>query len=105
MERPASCQENYYARTAATYDEAHVTPGDEHYVALEYVLGICETVQASSVLEVGAGTGRAMAFLRDRNSSLAVVGIEPSLELRDQATVRGVTDILAGVGEDLQFRG
>lgn len=80
-------QRSYYNRTANTYDEDHVVSGDQHFVALEYVRGLLPVVRAESVLDVGAGTGRAVRFLAQ--AGVRVVGVEPVEALRTQAEERG----------------
>lgn len=95
-------QRDYYSETADQYEAVHVRAGDEHFIALEYIAGLCETVRAESVLDVGAGTGRAVEFLRERRPSLAVTGVEPVAALRDRAGERGV-DLIAGSGDALPF--
>jgi ubiquinone/menaquinone biosynthesis C-methylase UbiE len=96
---PTGSQSDYYRDSADGYDAAHVRPGDEHYVALEYVDGLLGTWRATSVLDVGAGTGRALTFLRARHPELTLHGIEPVAELRAKAA--GL-DIRAGAAEALE---
>lgn len=96
-------QSEYYERTAETYDQCHVAPGDEHFIALEYVAGLCETVQASSLLDVGSGTGRAVRFLAERRPLMKFSGIEPSTALREQAILHGGGEYHDGVCETLPF--
>lgn len=94
-------QRDYYEQTATQYEQ-HLTPGDEHYVALEYILGLAQSLRAASILDVGAGTGRAVEFLRARNPALRVVGVEPVAALRQQAFRRGI-DLVDGSGQVLPF--
>lgn len=96
-------QAAYYEQTAAEYEAAHVAPGDGNYVSLEYISGLCDTVRAGNLLDVGAGTGRAVAFLRDRRPGLDVVGVEPVAALRAQAEARGIGGVLDGDGTALPF--
>ena len=37
-------QQDYYAETASLYDSMHVQPGDEHFIALEYVSALLDVV-------------------------------------------------------------
>lgn len=92
----------YYEQTAASYDEAHVAAGDEHFLALEYVAGLCATVQAGSLLDVGAGTGRAVRHLSMRRPNMRVVGLEPVHGLRKIAENLG-GEFVGGTGERLPF--
>ena len=95
-------QQDYYAETASVYESIHVQPGDEHCVALEYATALLQVVWAKSVLDVGAGTGRASRFLRQRRPDLRVEGVEPVAELRDQAQKLG-TQLHDGNGQNLPF--
>jgi ubiquinone/menaquinone biosynthesis C-methylase UbiE len=96
----------YYERTANLYDEWHVHAGDEHFVALKYVSQLAKTVSASSLLDVGCGTGRALSYLSQKDPGLEVVGIEPEESLRRIAMERnGLRErsIRAGDGTQLPF--
>jgi ubiquinone/menaquinone biosynthesis C-methylase UbiE len=95
-------QQDYYAETASAYESMHVQPGDEHFIALEYVAALLQVVRAKSVLDVGSGTGRAIRFLRQRCPDLRIEGVEPVSGLREQAQVLG-TVIHEASGEDLPF--
>jgi len=95
-------QRDYYARTASLYDSMHLRPGDEHFVGLEYVAALLHVVRASSVLDVGSGTGRAVKFLRQRRPDLQVEGVEPVQQLRAQALAHGIV-LHAANGESLPF--
>jgi len=75
-------QRSYYATTAEQYDEMHVAEADEHYFALAFLDGAIDFLQAKSVLDLGAGTGRAVFHLKSKHARLKVVGLEPVAELR-----------------------
>lgn len=75
-------QRNYYARTAGIYEDLHVQEDDEHYFALAWMAALIGQYGYSSVLDVGAGTGRGLFFLKAMFPGLRVVGVEPSPELR-----------------------
>lgn len=93
-------QREYYAKTAKAYDSAHVCPGDEHFIALEYIVGLLRVVRARSVLDVGAGTGRGVRFLRGEGFDAR--GVEPVVELREMAEAAG-TRLIAGSAERLPY--
>lgn len=99
---PSVLQSQYYAKTAADYDDQHVFPGDEHSIALEYIGSFARVVDATTVLDVGAGTGRAARLLQKISPSLVVTGIEPVRELRDVGIEQGV-NLLPGDGTDIPF--
>lgn len=94
-------QHDYYTTTAAEYG-VHVQPGDQHFIALEYMLGLMSVIRARSVLDVGAGTGRAVRFLQSQAPHLQVTGIEPVAALRHEAARLG-TPLLDGSGHRLPF--
>jgi ubiquinone/menaquinone biosynthesis C-methylase UbiE len=96
-------QRDYYAETASAYESMHVHPGDEHFIALEYVTALLDVVRAKSVLDVGSGTGRAIRFLRHRRPDLRIEGVEPAGALREQAQAFGVS-LHDASGQDLPFR-
>jgi len=96
-------QRDYYAATAEQYDTAHVMPGDEHAIALEYVAGLARAVRATSILDVGAGTGRGIRMLRAIDPGLDVIGIEPVAELRAVGERAGLS-IADGDGTRLPYR-
>src|SRR4051794_2821511 len=96
-------QDAYYTETADQYESMHVLAGDEHFVALEYALGLFQTLRVRSVLDVGCGTGRAVRFILERQPALRVVGVEPVDALRAIGEASGVGEYVAGVGESLPF--
>jgi ubiquinone/menaquinone biosynthesis C-methylase UbiE len=100
----AERQRQYYARTAAEYDLQHGTE-KEHVLAMHLLAAYIEHDGIRSVLDVGAGTGRAMSWLRDRVPALDVRGIEPVAELREQAYAKGLSreKLVAGDAYNLPF--
>lgn len=97
-------QRAYYERTASTYDDVHMSCRvDEHYAALEFIDLLCDRFHFESLLDVGAGTGRGIRFLLNRNRN--VQGLEPVKALIEQAETRGVPKglIVAGSGYSLPF--
>jgi SAM-dependent methyltransferase len=102
----AEAQREYYRRTASAYDELHLREHDEHEEALLHMAAYIRAIGARSVLDVGAGTGRALAFLRRQlPPEVRLHGIEPVPELIAQARAKGVgPDTLAeGDGASLPF--
>jgi hypothetical protein len=65
-------QRSYYETTADGYDTAHVER--EHIVALHLLAAYIELAGVKNVLDVGAGTGRAMRFLKGRFPGLLIKG-------------------------------
>src|ERR1700733_236538 len=96
-------QKTYYAETASHYDEMHDEP--EHLVALHLLAAFIQFYNIRSVLDVGAGTGRAMGWLKQRFPDVIVKGIEPVEQLRKKAYDKGIpsNDLVAGDGYALPF--
>lgn len=96
-------QREYYAKTAQTYDSGHTER--EHVVAGHLLAAFIKLNEIRSVLDVGAGTGRAMRFLREHCPEVEVKGIEPVSELREIAYRTGIAeeDLLAGDGLAIPF--
>jgi ubiquinone/menaquinone biosynthesis C-methylase UbiE len=86
-------QKSYYATTASDYDHQHLLDKDEHFLALNYLEGLINFHGFTSVLDVGAGTGRAALFLRERNPELRVVSVEPVKELREIGHSKGLNPL------------
>jgi SAM-dependent methyltransferase len=104
-ETPEDIQRAYYASRAAAYNAAHVNR-DEHYFALGVLEGLLDQFDIASVLDVGAGTGRALFHLRTRRPTLDLHGIEPVAELRAVAYAQGfpASHLTEGSALDLPFK-
>ena len=64
MNNPTQIQREYYARTAEDYDNLHLKPQEpEHDFALRFLSATLDFYDIKSVLDVGAGTGRAINYL------------------------------------------
>ena len=102
---PAELQRQYYAATARHYDRSHVQEGDEHYFGLAFLRGALDFLKAESVLEIGAGTGRALAYLKERAPHVTRMGVEPVAELRAIAFEKGISldELVEGDGLNLPF--
>ena len=83
----------------------HGSTGHEHHFSLAILLGAIDYLEARSILEIGAGTGNAMAYLKARRPALRVLGVEPARELREAAHAKGIDpqDLVSGDALDLQF--
>lgn len=103
MTDAVALQRAYYEATSASYDASHVE--HEHIVALHLLAGYIELGGVRSVLDVGAGTGRAMRFLKARFPNLVIKGVEPVDGLRRRGHAQGIPeqDLLAGDGAALPF--
>src|SRR5277367_1953105 len=104
VEEQVAIQRQYYAETAANYDTMHDGEGDSDPEILKIVRGLLHMTELRSLLDVGAGTGRALRYFRDNEPEISVRGIEPVRELIDQSIQKnglpaGV--IIQGAGESL----
>jgi len=86
-------QKQYYSQTAKEYDALHVNAGvdAEHNFALAFMGSIIDLYGITSVLDIGAGTGRAISYLKVKYPNLKVVGIEPVRELREIGYSKGIS--------------
>lgn len=107
MKKPAEIQTEYYAKTASDYDHLHVhnSANAEHDVALIFLSSIIDYYNIQSILDIGAGTGRALTYIKNNHPNVRVVGIEPVKELRMQAYKKGISEtmLIEGDGNDLNF--
>lgn len=98
-------QRAYYAATAEAYDDMHVCEGDEHYFALCFMLSTFDLLGIRSVLDVGAGTGRTVQFIKEHRPDVRVVGVEPVAELIEQGRRKGLgeDDLVLGDANRLAY--
>jgi ubiquinone/menaquinone biosynthesis C-methylase UbiE len=85
-----SIQREYYAKTALEYDANHVTGDPEHNLALRYISGLLEVLSAKTLLDVGCGTGRGVAHVRQFHEEVRAFGMEPVEQLLNVAVTKGV---------------
>jgi ubiquinone/menaquinone biosynthesis C-methylase UbiE len=80
MDREVELQRAYYTATAPDYDtlHAHETPP----LALAFMGSAIELLGATTVLDVGSGTGRVVRYLAEKYPNVRAVGIEPVEALR-----------------------
>ncbi|HJQ57605.1 MAG TPA: class I SAM-dependent methyltransferase [Vineibacter sp.] len=74
-------QRGFYAERASGYTVEGWGEA-EHDWPLAILLGYMSITKPASVLEIGAGSGRALHKMRERFADLEVRGIEPSAEFR-----------------------
>ena len=85
----------------------HIRQADEHGKALGAFVGLAEAFgPVGSVLDVGAGTGRAIEKLKARWPKAKIIGIEPADALREVGHKKGIgyDELVAGDALDLEFR-
>jgi SAM-dependent methyltransferase len=97
-------QAAHYAQTAGCYDDClGQTP--EHEMAQYILLGILASLKVTSLLDVGAGTGRAIRFFREHRPEMQIVGIEPSDAMRAVGHANGIpqSSLVRGDGRALPY--
>ena len=101
-------QKQYYERTAERYDAMHLDPtvDTEHILALHFLSSMITYLDIKSVLDIGAGTGRTIDFLKHQHPHLIVVGIEPVAALRQKGYEKGIEKaaLIDGDGNNLTFK-
>lgn len=100
-------QRDYYSKTADKYDDMHVDSNekDEHFFALTFMIAALDYFEIQSILDIGAGTGRAIQYIKKKRPELRVMGIEPVKELRQIGHDKGLTEgeLTYGDATKLQF--
>jgi ubiquinone/menaquinone biosynthesis C-methylase UbiE len=98
-------QRQYYRETAPYYNQMHVHEKDEHFLALSFLVAALDYIQAKSVLDIGSGTGRALAFIKQHTSAIHLLGVEPVAELRQIGYANGLSngELIDGDAAHLQF--
>jgi len=100
-------QRQYYSQTSHIYDDLHLLSDQEHYLALHLIKGYIDFYKIRSVLDIGAGTGRSLLWLKKYCPELQIVkGIEPVEALRQQGYQKGLSseELIDGDAYHLPFR-
>jgi ubiquinone/menaquinone biosynthesis C-methylase UbiE len=102
----AEIQQKYYAENAHKYSEMHDQEKDEHYFALALLVATIDYFGIESILDIGSGTGRAVAYLKKKCPGVKVIGIEPVEELRRIGYRNGLSqeELIEGDALKLNFR-
>jgi SAM-dependent methyltransferase len=98
-------QRRYYGSTATQYEEMHSGAAEENRLALGLLSSAIDLLAVASVLEVGAGTGRAIRRLKEAKPRLRLVGLEPSQDLRRHGYDGGLSpdELIEGDAQQLPF--
>ncbi|HYB60234.1 MAG TPA: class I SAM-dependent methyltransferase [Methylomirabilota bacterium] len=99
-------QRKYYTDSAERYESMHGHEGDADDALFKIFCVFLHLVEAGSVLDVGAATGRGVRKLLDAFPGACVCGIEPVQALIHQAIAKNNVPeqcMLCGSGERLPF--
>lgn len=98
-------QRQYYAKTADQYEEVHVSEQGEHSFALNFLMSLLDYYEIRSILDIGAGTGRAIRHIKKYRPDIKIVGIEPVKELRNVGYSLGLSEdeLIDGDATDIKF--
>ncbi|WP_259066554.1 class I SAM-dependent methyltransferase [Mucilaginibacter sp. X4EP1] len=98
-------QADYYKQTADKYDASHLDSTAEHDVALHFLSSVIKLYHIKSILDVGAGTGRAIDFIIKNHPDIKVIGIDPVKELLEQGHSKGIPKnvLIEGDGNKINF--
>ncbi|MEW6602153.1 MAG: methyltransferase domain-containing protein [Nitrospirota bacterium] len=98
-------QQKYYSETAETYNLWHVNEHDEHAFALSFLASVVDFLGIKTILDVGAGTGRAVLYIKQKRPEISVIGIEPVKDLRSIGHKSGLSEheLVEGDGTKLKF--
>ncbi len=100
-----STQREYYRRTSHQFDEMHLSSKAEHDFALAFMLSMIEFLSIGSILDIGAGTGRALVGVKNAYPNLTIVGIEPSSAQREIGYTKGLSpnELINGDGQKITY--
>lgn len=105
MKNGEDIQREYYTKTASMYDLMHAEEV-EHDIALQYILYFARMLEIKSILDVGSGTGRAVAFFLKNEPSMKIIGVEPVQDLITRAVQKNKIPkelLICASGERLPF--
>lgn len=98
-------QRDYYARTAAQYDQMRGDDEQALGLALDFLIAALPRLGAQSLLDLGSGTGRSLLAIKEKRPEVRAVGIEPVAELRAVGHDNGIPeqDLIDGDATCLAF--
>ena len=106
MASEVEIQQKYYAESAHKYNEMHDGEEGEHYFALAMLVAMVNFFGIESILDLGSGTGRAIAYVKMNCPGVKIVGVEPVKELREIGYRNGISpeELIEGNALKLPFR-
>jgi SAM-dependent methyltransferase len=98
-------QRRHFADNASKFDDRHIHKNDTHHFALSWMLAAIDYLEINSILDIGSGTGRVIAFVKEKRPDIRILGVEPVKELREVGYGKGISrnELIAGDATNLQF--
>lgn len=103
MDSDAERQRAYYTQTADSYDEQRSFEDADFIVAVDVFRAFAKRHDATGLIEIGAGTGRAMRYLSELDSGLQITGVEPVAALREVGHRAGISQTRLIDGDALKL--
>jgi len=105
VEPAVAIQREYYRATASQYEQMREAEAEASELALTVMTSMIGYLGAQSVLDVGAGTGSGLLLIKKTHPEVQVIGIEPSIHLRQQGYAKGLSpkELIDGDGSCLAF--
>ena len=102
---PQDIQRKFYAEVSESYDKGMLEADSEHMFSLALLSGLINYFRFESLLDVGAGTGRAQRYLKSICPGCVTKGIEPVAEMREVAYKNGIPrdELVSGDGAWIEF--
>jgi ubiquinone/menaquinone biosynthesis C-methylase UbiE len=92
MRDEIAIQRDYYRDTSHRFDDMHLSSKGEHDFALAFMMSMIDFLEIGSVLDVGAGTGRALIPIKKMYPDLTILGVEPSSAQREMGHAKGLSN-------------
>lgn len=104
-DKEVDIQRRHFAGIAEKYQNEYVPQGDEHFLALSFLVAAIDYFEFESVLDIGSGTGRAISYIKQRRPDLRIVGIEPVGEMREMGYGQGISrdELIDGDATNIAF--
>jgi ubiquinone/menaquinone biosynthesis C-methylase UbiE len=104
MQDENAIQREYYRNTSHRFDEMHLSSKGEHDFAMAFMKSMIDFLGIGSILDVGAGTGRALVQVKKIYPDLKILGVEPSSAQREMGYAKGLSnqELIEGDAQHLE---
>lgn len=95
-------QQQYYSESAGNYNEMHA----DNSISLPLLLAAMDFHGIESLLDIGSGTGRVVAYVKEKRPRMKIVGVEPVEALREIGYAQGISrqELIEGDALKLPFK-